>query len=105
VSGSDRGRLGQTEVADLARLHELRHRADGLLDGDIGIDAVLVIEVDVIGAQAGERSFDGAARVRGTPIERTGPRVSGSIANPNFVAISTSLRRPAIARRTSSSLT
>ena len=36
-------RLGEPEVADLARLDQLGHRADGLLDRDLRGDAVLVV--------------------------------------------------------------
>ena len=54
-----RGRgLGQAEVAHLAGRHQLGHRADGLLDRHLGVDAVLVVEVDVVDAeplQAGRR--------------------------------------------------
>jgi hypothetical protein len=48
------GGLAEPQVADLPRLHELGHRADGLLDRDLGIDAVLVVEVDVIDAEPPE---------------------------------------------------
>ena len=41
-----RRRLGQAEVAHLASPHQLRHRADGVLDRRVGIDAVLVVEID-----------------------------------------------------------
>src|SRR5438093_11834360 len=36
-------RFRKTEVADLARAHQLGHRADRLLDRDALVDAVLVI--------------------------------------------------------------
>ena len=44
-------RLGQAEIAHLAGLDQLGHRADGVLDRDIGVDPVLVIEVDVVDTQ------------------------------------------------------
>ena len=47
-----RGRLAQPDVADLALGDELGQRADGLLDRRARVDAVLVVEVDVVGAQA-----------------------------------------------------
>ena len=46
-----RRRLGQAEVADLAGLDQLGHRADGLLDRHRLVDAVLVVEVDVVDAE------------------------------------------------------
>ena len=53
VSAADRGGagLGQPDVADLALGDELRQGADGVLDGGLRIDAVLVVQIDVVGAQ------------------------------------------------------
>ena len=44
--------LRQPEVAHLAGLDQLGHGADGLLDRDGLVDAVLVVEVDVVDAEA-----------------------------------------------------
>jgi hypothetical protein len=63
-----RCRFAQADVTDLALLDELGQRADRLLDGDVGIDAMLVVEVDVVGAEALERSFDRAADVLRRPV-------------------------------------
>jgi len=41
-----RSSLGQAEVADLAGLNELGHRPDGVLDRGLGVDPVLVVQVD-----------------------------------------------------------
>ena len=60
-------RLGEPEVADLALRDELAHRADRLLDRDIGVDAVQVVEVDVVEAQALERALDRALTFSGVP--------------------------------------
>jgi len=38
-------------VADLALLYELGHGADGLLDRDVGIDAMLVVQIHVVGPE------------------------------------------------------
>ena len=47
-----RGRgLGQAEVAHLALLHQLGHGAHRLLDRRVGVDAVLVVEVDHLDAE------------------------------------------------------
>src|SRR6185369_13595535 len=48
--GVGRG-LGEAEEADLARLHAALHAAHGLLDRHLGIDAVLVVEVDDVHAE------------------------------------------------------
>ena len=44
-------------------------RADGFFDGCLRVDAVLVVEVDVVGAEAPERTFDRGANVRRTAVE------------------------------------
>ena len=51
--------------------------ADRVLDGSVRIDAVLVVEVDVVGAQPSERSLDRGADVGRTAVEmeRTTPGV------------------------------
>src|SRR6266851_6750746 len=46
-----RRRLGQTEVAGFARFDEVCHRADGLLDRDLRIDAMLIVEIDDVDLQ------------------------------------------------------
>ncbi len=65
VRAADRlgARLGEAEVAHLAGRHELGHRAHRLLDRRVGVDAVLVVEVDVIDAEAPERALARAAHV------------------------------------------
>ena len=58
-----RGRFGNTNVADVARLDEARQRSIGFLNGRARIDARRLVEVDVIGPQAaqavGEEIFYG----------------------------------------------
>ena len=48
-------RLGQAEVAHLARLHQLAHGADRLLDRRLRVHPVLVVEVDVVEAEPAQR--------------------------------------------------
>ena len=43
--------LGQADVQDLSFGHKLGQGADGVLDGRVGVDPVLVVEVDAVGAQ------------------------------------------------------
>src|SRR5207244_4880786 len=50
------GRLGEAEIADLPRFHELRHRADRVLDRRVWIDAMLIVKVDSFDAEAFQRS-------------------------------------------------
>ena len=44
--------LGQADVPDLALLHQALQHGHGLLDGGVGVHAVLVVQVDVVGAQS-----------------------------------------------------
>jgi hypothetical protein len=93
--------LREPEVAHLALGDELGHRAHGLLDRHLGVDAVQVEQVDVFGAQARQgRLTAGACSLRPSVDARPpGPRTI-----PNFVASTTSSRRPAIALAMSASL-
>jgi hypothetical protein len=56
--------LGQPVVADLARLDLPGQRAGGLLDGRVRVGPVLVVEVDVVGAESLQGGVDRAADVR-----------------------------------------
>jgi hypothetical protein len=69
-------------VTDLALLDELGHRADGLLDRDLGIHAVLVVEVDPVGPETLKRSLDRRAHVLGRAVERAD---CGELAGPRGV--------------------
>ena len=50
--------FGQADVTDLPLLDQLAQRAHGVLDRCLRVDPMLVIQIDVIGAQALERSLD-----------------------------------------------
>src|SRR5712692_5461091 len=63
-----RSRFGKPDVADLARLHEPRHRADRLLDRHVGVDAVQVVEVDGLDAELREARVAGRAHVLGPAV-------------------------------------
>ena len=64
-----RRRLAQADVAHLALFDELGHRSDRFLDLHVRVDAVLVEEVDVIGAEALQRALDRAAHVVGRAVD------------------------------------
>ena len=64
-----RRRLGEAEVAHLPLLHELRHRADRLLDRRLQVDPVLVVEVDRLDSETTERRLAGRANVRGAAVD------------------------------------
>src|SRR3954465_14141281 len=62
TNGGD-GCFGESDVAHLARAHELGHRADGVLDRSISVDPVLVVEIDGVDTQSLERRFAGLPNV------------------------------------------
>ena len=78
-----RRRLRQTGIAHLALPDQIAHRADGVFDGNIGIDARGVIEIDVIDAQPAQAVGDGSFTNAGRPSK---PRKAplGSRSAPNF---------------------
>ena len=103
-----RRRLAQADVADLALLDQRRHRSHGFFDGHLGVDAMLVVEVDVVGPEPLERPFDRPAHVRSGAVLRPDAR---HVAWDRVIHAATELRRdhvlvavPLIARPTSSSL-
>ena len=64
-------------MADLARRDELGHRADGLLDRRLRVDAVLVVEVDVVDAEAPQRVLAARLHVVGAAVDAAHGRVVG----------------------------
>ena len=51
--------LGQAPVQDLAFGHQVLHRTGDILDRHLRVDAVLVEEIDAVGAQALQHALDG----------------------------------------------
>ena len=74
VGATDRGRasFGQPDVAHFALGDERGQSSDGVLDRRVRIDPVLVVQVDVVGAQPREGALDGRANVRRAAIEDAG---------------------------------
>ena len=70
VRAADRVRAGlaETEKAHLALLDELSHRPCNVLDRDVGIDAVLVEHVEVVGAQEAQAVLGHLAYVFGPAV-------------------------------------
>jgi large subunit ribosomal protein L32 len=66
-----RGCLREAEVAHLAGGDELCHRTDGLLDGRLRVDTVLVVEVDVVRAEPLQRPVDRRTDVLGPSVRTT----------------------------------
>ncbi len=67
VGAADRlgGCFGQAEVTDLAGAHKIGHGTDRIFDRGGAVDAVLVIEIDMVDAEAAERRVAGLAHVVG----------------------------------------
>jgi hypothetical protein len=74
VGAADRCRrgLGQADVQDLALGHQFGEGANGVLDGSVRVDPVLVVEVDAVGAQPLQRAFDGGPDVCRAAVEHAG---------------------------------
>src|SRR3954462_7231397 len=68
AANGGRGSFRETDEADLPFPDELRHGAHCLLDRRIRIDAVLIVEIDVIDTEAPQRAFAGAADVVGLSV-------------------------------------
>ncbi|SHY07700.1 Uncharacterised protein [Mycobacteroides abscessus subsp. abscessus] len=43
--------LRQPDIPNLPLLNQLGHRPDGVLDGDIRVDTMLVVEIDVVNTE------------------------------------------------------
>jgi len=64
-----RGGFGEADVADFALANEIGESADGFLDGSFGIDAVLVVQIDRVDAEALEAGVAGGANVSGRAVD------------------------------------
>src|SRR5665647_419826 len=53
------GEIGDSDVEDLAHAHEIAERLERLLDGRARVDAMDLVEVDVVGAEAAQAGIDG----------------------------------------------
>ena len=61
----------------LPSLHQLGERADGVLDRRVRVDAVLVVQVDVVGAEPPQRALDRGADVGRAAVEA--PRAAAGV--------------------------
>ena len=64
--------FAEAECAHLARLHQFAHGADRVLDRHLGIDAVLVVEVDHVDAQSLQARIARRLHMGGTAIHAVG---------------------------------
>ena len=61
-------RLGQTEIADLPRLHQVGHCADRLLDRHSRVDAMEIVEIDHVDPQPLQALVSDFLRVLRRPV-------------------------------------
>jgi len=78
------GSLGQSEVANFARFHQLRHRTDRFFDRHSWIDAVLVIQVDSFHAQAFQTVIAARAEIFGFAVHAAHRRIRFAAHNSEF---------------------
>ena len=72
--------VGEPDPAHLALVLELLEGADGLGVGHVGVGAVVLVEVDAVGAERLQRRLAGGADVLGAPVDlprAAGPDVAG----------------------------
>jgi len=71
LCASDRiGRgFGQAKVTDLADLNQLGHGTNGVLDGRIGINPVLIVEIDHVDLQPAQGCLAGRTHIIGLSID------------------------------------
>jgi hypothetical protein len=60
--------FGKSQEAHLTLLDQLRHRADGFLDGNAGVHSMLVVEIDLFDAQPPQACLAGLLHVLRAPI-------------------------------------
>ena len=82
----------EPEKPHLSLADQVGHRADDVLDRHVGIGAMLVEQVDMVGVEPLQRSIHDLADVLGAAVEADDLAVS--IRKPNLVATSASWRRP-----------
>ena len=78
-----RRRLAEPERADLALLAQPRHGADGLLDRDLRVHAVLIVEVDRVDSEPFQAGLAGAPDVGGAPVDE----VAGAVRAPHLAEL------------------
>jgi hypothetical protein len=64
-------RFGQTDVPDLSLGHEFGKGADRVLNRSVGVDPMLVVEVNVVGRESLQRALDRGTNVCGTAVKMT----------------------------------
>ena len=63
------GHLRKADVPHLARAHEIGHGPHGVFDGDLGVDPMILVEVDVFDPEATQAAVDGFSNIGGVAPE------------------------------------
>ena len=90
--------LGQTDMADVTRLHELGDRADRLLDGHRGVETRGTIDVHVVEPETREAVREGVLHgdgARVVPDEAPGRVTQGTELHGDLRAIPLATKGPA----------
>ena len=85
------GKIGARDVTDLALADKVFERVLHLFDGRERVEAVEVVDVDVVGAEPPQAVFKRAAQMQREEPTSLGPSPRRKVA---LVEMSTSLRRP-----------
>ena len=79
-------RLGKSEVLHLARLNQFLHRAGNVFYGHVGVNPMLIQQVDALHPEPFERSFHGLLDVLGLAIHacRSRPIIAAAQIEPKL---------------------
>src|SRR2546428_3426345 len=94
MGATDRARADfrQADVSDLAGFDEIRHGTDGIFDRGIRIQPMLIIQVDIICAQAAKRTLYGPLDMSRTAVQAEHLAVWTEL-HADFLAVITFLPR------------
>ena len=76
--------FGEAEVTDFAFVNEFGHGSDGVFDGRVGVDAVLIVKVDGLDAEAAQAGFAGLPDVIGLAADTTDVGILGIADDAEF---------------------
>src|SRR6266705_2735978 len=76
--------LRETDVANLAFLDQFGQGSHSFLDRRVGIDAVLVVEIDVVGPQPLQAAFAGLLHIVGLAADAAKVRIVGVTNDPEL---------------------
>ena len=71
ICAADRCRsgFGHSEIFYFSLFHKVGHRADRFLDRNLGINAVLIVKIDIIGSEPQQAGIAGGTDIIGTAVD------------------------------------